>query len=345
MKKHAWIQKTLRVYPNLELSDILVLLMESSFGDQTPFLNTNCNIEKLHLGRMTMMDNGYAKIDLVEHGDYWISFQSVEKLAQLSYARNLQKEENFLKLICDSKSYITKINPKSNVDVLHNLVDGYLRKNEQVHHSDAFIKDNPESYFIVQQHFLDKLNVISFIDQLYKSSEKVLIAIDGNASSGKTTFSNWLLNFYDCNVFHMDDYLMKPIVNTYDPYSRYASNINFMRLKEEVFHPFHQQTTSNHQLLDLNTHQLSNSMETKYRPITIIEGAYSMHPYLEKEYQLKIFMKTTYIEQIRRIYRRNGIKRLMMFIKKWIPMENTYFRDLDIAKQADIVIKTHAIRR
>jgi len=345
MKKHAWIQKILRVYPNLEMSDILVFLMESSFGDKTPFLSTKCNINSLHLGRITMLDDGYAKIDLVEHGDYWISFQSVEKLAQLSYVRNLQKEENFLKILCDSKGFIEKINPKSDFDVMHNLVDGYLRKNERIYHSDAFIQENPESYFIVHQHFLDRLNVISSIDQLYKSNQKVLIAIDGNASSGKTTFSNWLKEFYDCNVFHMDDYLMKPVVNTFDPYSIYASNINFTRLREEVLHPFHQEIVSVHQLLDLNTHQLSDSIETKYKPITVIEGAYSMHPYLEKEYHLKIFMKTSYLEQIRRIYRRNGIKRLVKFITKWIPMENTYFRDLNIAKQADIVIKTHAFHR
>jgi uridine kinase len=327
-------------YPDLELSDILVSLIESSFGDVVPFLNSNLSSHSLHLGQITLLDHDFAKVNLVEHGDYWISKDSVEKLARLSYRRNLHSEELFLKTICDSKHDIEKMYPSINLNQLHDLVDGYLRKNERIEHTESFLKKNTESYFIVNQKYLDKMSVISEIDQLNKITNKAFVAIDGNATSGKTTFSNFLLDIFDCNVFHMDDYLMKPQVNSLDPYSFYASNINFSRLEEEVVHPYHQQCDSMHQLLDLKNHQLSSPVKTTYKPITIIEGAYSMHPYIEKEYQLKIFMKTSYLKQIKRIYKRNGFKRLMVFVKKWIPMENTYFRDLEIAKHADIIIKT-----
>jgi uridine kinase len=341
MKKNTWISNILRAFPELELSDILIFLTESSFGNKIPYIHEAVSTESLHLGEITYVSKEYAKVELITHGDYWISYESVKKVAELSYHQNMQREEDFLKKICDSKSYIEKVKPSTDFNMLHSWVDGYLRRNEPIALSDVFMKNHLNSYFIVHQKFLDKLTIISSIDQAYKEKEKVLVAIDGNASSGKTTFANWLKEVYVCNVFHMDDYFMKPVINTYDPYSVYGSNINFSRLNDEVIHPYLHEEKSVHQLLDMKNHELSLPIETAYQPITIIEGAYSMHPYIEKLYQVKVLMKTTYLEQIRRIYKRNGWNRLMVFIKKWIPMENTYFRDLDIAKKADIIIRTH----
>jgi len=343
MKKNTWIQNILRTYPQLELSDILVFLTEKSFGNAIPMINNLISSDSLHLGEIVLLGKDYAKVELISRGDYWISYSSVKKLAELSFQKNLMMEEKFLQEICDFKSLIEKIEFSTDLNALHALVDGFLRKNKPIEHSDFFLEKHPGSYFIVHRKFLDKLGIISSIDQLHKENGKVLIAIDGNASSGKTTLANWLKTIYNANVFHMDDYFMKPVVHAYDPYSIYASNINFTRLNEEVLHPYHNESTSVHQLMDTKNHQLSLPIETLYKPITIIEGAYSMHPYIEKTYQLKIFMKTNYLEQIRRIYKRNGWKRLLIFIKKWIPMENTYFKDLNIAKQADHVIMTHRI--
>jgi uridine kinase len=345
MKKNTWIQNILKAYPQLELSDILVFLTEASFGDAIPLINKRISIDSLHLGEIELLGKEYAKVELISQGDYWISYSSVKKIAELSFQNNLVAEEKFLKEICDSKNYIKKVIPSTDFNMLHAFVDGYLRKNKPIMHSDSFLEKNPSSYFIVHQNYLDKLGIISSIDQLYKESGKALIAIDGNASSGKTTLASWLKTIYDANVFHMDDYFMKPVINRLDPFSIYASNINFTRLSEEILHPYHQESLSVHQLMDMKNHQLSLPIETPYKPITIIEGAYSMHPYIEKLYQLKIFMKTSYLEQIRRIYKRNGWKRMLVFMKKWIPMENTYFRDLNIAKQADLIIRTHRFHR
>lgn len=343
MKKNTWIQNILKTYPQLELPDILVFLTELSFGNAIPVIDKMISNDSLHLGEIELLSRDYAKVELISYGDYWISYRSVKKLAELSIKKNLLSEEIFLQETCDFKNYIEKGELSFDLNTLHTLVDGFLRQNEPFEHSDSFFDKHSGSYFIVHRKFLDKLGIISSIDQLYKENRKALIAIDGNASSGKTTLANWLKTIYDANVFHMDDYFMKPVVHEKDPYSIYASNINFTRLNEEVLHPYHQESTSVHQLMDTRNHQLSLPIETLYKPITIIEGAYSMHPYIEKMYQLKIFMKTSYLEQIRRIYKRNGWKRLLVFIKKWIPMENTYFKDLNIAKQADHVILTHLI--
>ena len=48
------------------------------------------------------------------------------------------------------------------------------------------------------------------IDDLLKTGKQIIIAIDGNCTAGKTTLAAVLEKEYDCNVFHMDDFFLRP---------------------------------------------------------------------------------------------------------------------------------------
>ena len=48
------------------------------------------------------------------------------------------------------------------------------------------------------------------IDLLLEEKDFVLVAIDGKCTSGKTTLASKLTEIYDCNVFHMDDFFLRP---------------------------------------------------------------------------------------------------------------------------------------
>jgi len=196
-----------------------------------------------------------------------------------------------------------------------------------------------KSYFIMKKDLVGKLFVFSAIDTLLMKESKISVAIDGNASSGKTTFSKQLEMIYGCNVFHIDNYFQKPKVNPSDELSYYASNINYDRIHQEVLEPIQNEMPSAIKEMDLKTHTLSEPKTIPYHKISIIEGAYSMHPYIIKHYDLKIFMKTSYLKQIKRIYQRNGFRKLLQFLRKWIPMENKYFQKLEIESKADIILK------
>ena len=52
------------------------------------------------------------------------------------------------------------------------------------------------------------ITVQNAIQQLLCEKETVIVAIDGNCTSGKTTLANQLAANYDCNVFHMDDFFL-----------------------------------------------------------------------------------------------------------------------------------------
>jgi uridine kinase len=195
------------------------------------------------------------------------------------------------------------------------------------------------SYFIMKRDLVGKLFVLSAIDTLLMKENKVNIAIDGNASSGKTTFSKQLEQIYDCNVFHMDNYFQKSKVNPADELSYYASNISFERIKKEILEPIYNEKPSVIQKMDLRTHTLLEPETIPYKKISIIEGAYSMHPYIIEQFDLKVFMKASYFKQIKRIYQRNGFKKLIQFLRKWIPMENRYFKNLEIESKSDIILR------
>ena len=73
----------------------------------------------------------------------------------------------------------------------------------------------------------------------------VLIAIDGPSGSGKSTFAKRLAEKYDANVFHMDDFFLRPEQRTKERYEEIGGNIDYERFHEEVLmninrgFPFH----------------------------------------------------------------------------------------------------------
>lgn len=69
-----------------------------------------------------------------------------------------------------------------------------------------------------------------------------------------------------------------------------------------------------------------------YQPLNIIEGSYSLHPYFENPYDLRIFMDIDRESQLENILRRNGGEKLEDFKRLWIPKEEAYFEKFHIAE-------------
>ena len=58
---------------------------------------------------------------------------------------------------------------------------------------------------------MDRLDKsLQCIRQLLAEKDRVIVAIDGNCASGKTTLTAQLAEHFDCNVFHMDDFFLRP---------------------------------------------------------------------------------------------------------------------------------------
>ena len=87
------------------------------------------------------------------------------------------------------------------------------------------------------------------IDRRMKEKQKgaqfnpsqLLIAIDGMCGSGKTTLGQLLQSVYDCNLFHMDDFFLRPEQRTPERMAQVGGNVDYERFQKEILNHICQQ--------------------------------------------------------------------------------------------------------
>ena len=170
-------------------------------------------------------------------------------------------------------------------------------------------------------------SVIKQIDDLLTQKNAVIVAIDGKCTSGKTTLASKLAELYDCNVFHMDDFFLRPEQRTPERFAEVGGNVDYERFLEEVLLPLKSSKTFSYRPFDCKTFTLSDPVIVTPKRLNIIEGTYSHHPYFGNPYDLKILLTIDEETQRRRILDRPEFLH-KRFFEEWIPMENRYFAAL-----------------
>ena len=171
---------------------------------------------------------------------------------------------------------------------------------------------------------------------LAAAQPRVLVAIDGRCAAGKTTLAASLQAQLACNVFHMDDFFLRPEQRTPERLRQPGGNVDFERFLTEVLRPLRDGAPVTYRPYDCRTQQLCAPVHAEARPVNLIEGSYACHPALWDLYDLHVFLSVGPEEQHRRIAARNGEKMLPMFTNVWIPMEETYFARFQVAERADL---------
>lgn len=183
--------------------------------------------------------------------------------------------------------------------------------------------------------------VFDRIDELRtKDDKRIIIAIDGMCGSGKSSLASLIARIYECNVFHMDDYFLPVEMRTKERLDEPGGNVHYERFKEEILRPLSEGRPVVYRPYMCGVWTYSEPRIVEPKRLSIVEGSYSMHPYLREAYQLKIFLEVEEGEQIRRIAQRNPERSVQPFIDKWIPLENKYFNELSIRSYCDILIDT-----
>ena len=180
--------------------------------------------------------------------------------------------------------------------------------------------------------------ILNKIDKLMTLNDKILIAIDGNSGAGKSTFANMFHKYYDCNIFHMDDFFLRPNLKTPKRLKEVGGNVDYVRFKEEILDNLTKDVEFKYQVYNCKIQALDSFTIVKPKKLNIIEGSYSMHPTLINYYDYKIFFSIDSKSQIKRILERNGEFMLKRFIDEWIPKENEYFSKFNTRGLADIII-------
>lgn len=166
-----------------------------------------------------------------------------------------------------------------------------------------------------------------------ESTKQVNIAIDGACGSGKSTLGAALAERYECNLFHTDDFFLRPEQRTPGRYAQPGGNVDYERFREEVLEHLADREGFSYRRFDCGSMALGEACAVSRRRMNIIEGAYSCHPYFGDVYQVRFFLELPFEERRERIIARSGMEMYKRFEKEWIPMENRYFNVFGIREQ------------
>ncbi|MBE5877797.1 MAG: uridine kinase [Lachnospiraceae bacterium] len=175
-------------------------------------------------------------------------------------------------------------------------------------------------------------------EALLQNEKRSIIAIEGRAAAGKSTLAKLLQERYQAAVIHMDDFYLPMELRTKERYQEPGGNVHYERFNEEVAESLRQGGAFRYQRFDCSKMALDTWMEVADASLIVIEGAYCLHPKLDIDYTMKIFMDVAPNIQRERIRMRNGEERLEQFLTRWIPYEERYFAEYQIKEQCDLLL-------
>lgn len=175
------------------------------------------------------------------------------------------------------------------------------------------------------------------LDSMLQEKE-VILAIDGGSAAGKTTLGKLLGQRYACNVFHMDDFFLRPEQRIKERLAEPGGNVDRERFYEEVLKKLLGKKEVTYRRYDCKTMSLLEPVTIAPTRLTVVEGAYSMHPMLSDYYDYSVFLEIDEETQKERIIKRNTPEMAERFFTEWILLEREYFEKLHVKERCDMVI-------
>lgn len=335
-------------YPRLQAEDIFKYLFQSTFGcehlmsDRTRALdyikNEYTTLPEASSTQIDRLDGAFSRVPLTILRDGL----SPETLAGLFFL-SAQKQHGDVKVLEEKllmaeeliESGLLPLDPvrfKEKLDAWRNM--GY----PAVHHSETFRAAYHPAYRVIAREYVAFLSLLSHIDQLLGNGPAI-VAIEGGSASGKTTLARVIAELYDCNIFHMDDFFLRPEQRTPERFKEPGGNVDRERFLKEVLIPTHSRDSLLYRRFDCSTQELLPPIEIAPKPLTIVEGAYSMHPDLAPYYDHSVYLDIDPEYQKERILKRNTPAMAKRFFEEWIPLEQLYFSDLPIKERCSESVK------
>ena len=207
-------------------------------------------------------------------------------------------------------------------------------------HSEEFRRAYAPAYRVVRREYVRLLPLLAALDRQLEEKKQVILALEGGSAAGKTTLAALLERICpDSHVFHMDDFFLRPTQRTAERLSEPGGNVDYERFSQEVLLPLTRGETVQYRPYDCHTRTVGGPTAAAPRKLSIVEGAYSMHPALAGCYDLSAFLRISPELQRARIQRRNAPEAQARFFSTWIPLEQRYFEATDTAGRCDLILE------
>lgn len=207
-------------------------------------------------------------------------------------------------------------------------------------HSEEFHRAYAPAYCVVRREYVRLLPLLAKIDCLLSERSRIIVALEGGSAAGKSTAAALLEKIYDCSVFHMDDFFLRPEQRTKTRLMEPGGNVDWERFQEEVLSPLIRGETIRYRRYDCHTQTVEAPKAIVPRALNIVDGVYSMRPELAPAYDLSVYLSVSPELQHIRIEKRNAPDMQAMFFTLWIPLENSYFDALDVRSRCDLILES-----
>ena len=187
----------------------------------------------------------------------------------------------------------------------------------------------------IPDEFRGFLPLFSKIDTLLANGSAT-VAIEGGSASGKTTLARFIKEAYDCNVFHTDDFFLRPEQRTRERLDEIGGNLDRERFFDEIILPTSKKRELRYRKFNCHGAILGEEIFVLPKKLTVIEGVYSMHLNFSKFYDFSVFLDIDKELQKKRIINRNPPDVAKRFFNEWIPLEDLYFSKTAIKHRCDL---------
>lgn len=343
-------------YPKMQPQDVVKLVYQHVFGNGHMISSREASLD--------FMKKEYESVRFAHSGEDWSKVAFAEDIGNWYTRVNLLAIKDEEQLISLNDAFVASAelgggNQEYFLSRLYFLrelasyglfefdeedMEEYLEQYEKdgypvVSHSGVYKEFYDPAYRVIDARYIRLLPLITKIRKLIKEKEKVIIALDGRAASGKSTAAYLLSLIFDASVIHMDDFFLPLEMRTKERFLEPGGNVHYERFRDEAARYIKKNEDFSYRRFDCGIMDYGAKVEIEAKPLMIVEGAYSQHIEYRSMYDLKVFFDVDSESQRNLIYQRDGEEMLEMFETAWIPLEEQYFEHSEIRDKSDLVIE------
>ncbi len=340
-----------QMYPGMQVVDCIKLLYQNEFGaehlmEDTAYFEDSLQKEMNLVATEKPIPHvdigdGLYRINLSGLCDD-ISVQTLARLCVFSAQNHTGDKNRYLQKLAVLQEMIESARlPYTSKDV--DVIKQHISEGcPAVHHSERFRQLYRPHYRLLNLASVLYLPVFIKLDRSLRQKSHVFAGIDGMCASGKSSLATFLQNVYGCSVIHADDFFLQPHQRTQERLSEIGGNIDYERLSKVVAKAAKGTEFSYRQFCCMKQ-AMDKEKTIAAGPLTILEGAYCLHPKVSAECDVRVFLSTFSEVQKKRISNRETKEMAERFENEWIPKEHAYFAAYTIRESCDVIVDTSSL--